>query len=53
MILQVHDELVFDTHNTEREELKEIVKYEMENVIDTKVPLVVDVGEGLNWLAAH
>ena len=53
MVLQVHDELVFDTHNTEREELKEIVKYEMENVIDTKVPLVVDVGEGLNWLAAH
>tara|TARA_Y100000766_G_C18849979_1_gene577682 strand:- start:365 stop:1402 length:1038 start_codon:yes stop_codon:yes gene_type:complete len=53
MVLQVHDELVFDTHNTEREELKEIVKYEMESVIDTRVPLVVDVGEGLNWLEAH
>ena len=53
MILQVHDELVFDVYKPELEEIKGIVKYEMENAIALKVPLVVDIGTGNNWLEAH
>ena len=53
MILQVHDELVFDVYKPELEEIKGIVKYEMENAITLKVPLVVDIGTGNNWLEAH
>ena len=53
MILQVHDELVFDVYKPELEEIKSIVKYEMENAIALKVPLVVDIGTGNNWLEAH
>ena len=53
MLLQVHDELVFDMHQDEREELKEIVVERMENVINIGVPLTVELGEGVNWLTAH
>lgn len=53
MILQVHDELVFETPGTELEKLKVIVKEEMEKAIELKVPLTVDMGEGNNWLEAH
>ncbi len=52
MILQVHDELVFDVHNDELDELKEIVVTEMEGALELSVPLVVDVGVGANWLEA-
>ncbi|MGE0089844.1 MAG: DNA polymerase I, partial [Bacteroidales bacterium] len=53
MILQVHDELVFDVYNPELEELKAIVKSKMENTVKLSVPLVVDIGVGNNWLEAH
>ena len=53
MIMQVHDELVFDVIKSEREELEENVKSIMENVIKIKVPLTVDVGIGKTWLEAH
>ena len=53
MVLQVHDELVFDIYKPELEEIKKIVINEMENVISLKVPLNVDYGLGNNWLEAH
>ena len=53
MILQVHDELNFDVLKSELETVKGIVKQEMENAITLKVPLVVDMGVGQNWLEAH
>ncbi len=52
MILQVHDELVFDAHRSELEWLKAMVKEKMEGVIKLKVPLKVDIGIGPNWLEA-
>ena len=53
MLLQVHDELVFDMHNNELETLKPIIKHEMENAFKLSIPLIVDLGEGENWLEAH
>ena len=53
MLLQVHDELVFDVHKDELEIIKPIIKEEMENAYLMEVPLVVDIGEGSNWLEAH
>ena len=53
MILQVHDELVFDVPKEERNILSNIVKIEMENALELQVPLVVDLGMGNNWLEAH
>ncbi|MCK5825344.1 MAG: DNA polymerase I [Ichthyobacteriaceae bacterium] len=53
MLLQVHDELVFDVPKDEIEILKPIIKYEMENAVKTEIPLTVDMGEGNNWLEAH
>ena len=53
MLLQVHDELVFDMHKSESEELKSLVKEKMEQAITLKAPLTVDIGEGINWLEAH
>jgi len=53
MILQVHDELIFDILDKELGEIKEIVRYEMENALKLTVPLVVDIGTGNNWLEAH
>ena len=53
MLLQVHDELVFDVHKTELDALKIMVKTKMENAFIIDVPLVVDIGVGANWLEAH
>jgi DNA polymerase-1 len=52
MVLQVHDELVFDAHQDEMDELRKLVTTEMSRAIKLKVPLVVDVGVGPNWLEA-
>src|SRR5579885_2771009 len=49
MLLQVHDELVFEAPPSERDELKELVKKEMENVYPLSVPLVAETGSGPNW----
>ena len=53
MILQVHDELLFDVHKDEVEAMKKLVKYEMENAMILEVPIVVEAGVGENWLEAH
>ncbi|GIZ07334.1 DNA polymerase I [Flavobacterium sp. UMI-01] len=53
MLLQVHDELVFDVHNDELEKIQPMIKHEMENAFKLEVPLVVDLGMGKNWLEAH
>ncbi|TRX04181.1 DNA polymerase I [Flavobacterium gawalongense] len=53
MLLQVHDELVFDVHNSELEKIKPIIKYEMENAFKLDVPLDVELGAGKDWLEAH
>ena len=53
MLLQVHDELVFDVPKVEVDALTKMVKEEMENAFTLEVPLVVDVGIGENWLEAH
>lgn len=53
MILQVHDELVFDVPAEELDELMVLVKKEMENAVKLDVPLMVEVGSGKNWLEAH
>jgi DNA polymerase-1 len=53
MLLQVHDELVFDVYKPELEELKTMIKTEMENAYTLSVPLDVEIGVGENWLQAH
>ncbi len=53
MLLQVHDELVFDIHKDELEVLKPLIQSEMENAYKLSIPLTVDLGEGNNWLEAH
>jgi DNA polymerase-1 len=53
MLLQVHDELVFDVHQSELEAIQPMIRHEMENAFILDVPLVVDMGTGENWLAAH
>lgn len=53
MLLQVHDELVFDCYKSELEEMKQLIKSEMENAYTMAVPLDVEVGIGENWLEAH
>jgi DNA polymerase-1 len=53
MLLQVHDELVFDIHKEELEALKPIIKHEMENAYKLSIPLDVDMDIGDNWLDAH
>jgi len=53
MLLQVHDELVFESPVDEIELATNIIKMEMENAIETQVPLLVEVGVGNNWLEAH
>ncbi|CAM3739142.1 DNA polymerase I [Flavobacterium gelidilacus] len=53
MLLQVHDELVFDVHNSELEKIQPMIKSEMENAFKLDVPLIVDLGMGKNWLEAH
>lgn len=53
MLLQVHDELVFDVPKSELESLKPVIKETMENAVKLSIPLIVDVGVGNNWLEAH
>jgi DNA polymerase-1 len=53
MTMQVHDELVFDVPKAEIEIMKNIIESRMKNAIDMKVPILVEVGQGSNWLEAH
>lgn len=53
LLLQVHDELVFDAHKEELEELKTLVSEKMVGAVNLEVPMVVDMGVGENWLQAH
>ena len=53
MLLQVHDELVFDVYNSELEKIQPMIKHEMENAFIMDVPLDVEIGAGRNWLEAH
>jgi DNA polymerase I len=53
MLLQVHDELVFDVHLSELEKIQPMIKYEMENAYKIAVPLEIELGIGKNWLEAH
>lgn len=53
MLLQVHDELLFDVPKTELEEITAVIRQEMENAMPLKVPVVAEAGHGANWLEAH
>ena len=53
LVLQVHDELVFEVPKEELEEIQPIIKSNMESAYSLKVPLVVDIGYGKHWLEAH
>ena len=53
MLMQVHDELVFEVKEAQLEGVKSTIKEIMESAIDLKVPLIVDIGEGDNWDEAH
>jgi DNA polymerase-1 len=53
MVLQVHDELVFDIHKDELDELTTVIRELMENALSLNVPVKVDIGTGNNWLEAH
>jgi DNA polymerase-1 len=53
MLLQVHDELVFEAPEAEQEEVASLVRHEMENAVDLDLPLHVDMGTGKNWAQAH
>ena len=53
MLLQVHDELVFDVYKSELDILKSLIKDNMEQAVSLTVPLDVQLGQGLNWLEAH
>ena len=52
LVLQVHDELLIESHETELEEVKRLLKEEMEQAVKLKVPLVVDMHTGSNWYEA-
>jgi DNA polymerase-1 len=53
MTMQVHDELVFDVLKTEVDAVKLIISNRMKNAIKTSVPIMIEIGEGNNWLEAH
>ncbi len=53
LIIQIHDELVFEVKEAELSAMKELVKHEMEHVLDLAVPLKVSLGAGKNWAEAH
>lgn len=53
MTMQVHDELVFDAPQHEVDKIKPIIEYHMKNAIKTNVPIIVEIGTGINWLEAH
>ena len=53
MILQVHDELVFDVLQSELDKVKELVSIRMRTAIEMPVQMEVEMGTGRNWLEAH
>jgi len=53
MLLQVHDELVFDVYKPELEEVKDFVADKMKTALDLNIPIEVEMGSGTNWLEAH
>ena len=53
MLLQVHDELNFDVPKSELEQVKQIVKEQMENAVEVGLPLEVEMNAAQNWLEAH
>ncbi len=53
MIMQVHDELVFEVPKEEYDVMHNLIKQSMENIAELKVPLIVDIGDGINWDEAH
>lgn len=53
MLLQVHDELLFEAPIDEKDKLLELIRFEMENAVKISVPLIVDISTGDNWLEAH
>ena len=53
MLLQVHDELVFDVLKEELDEVKPLVEHRMKTALSLKVPVEVGMGVGKNWLEAH
>jgi DNA polymerase I len=54
MIIQVHDELVFDVYKPELEKVKAVIEDKMKNALpDLSVPILVGMGTGENWLEAH
>ncbi|MEW6003715.1 MAG: DNA polymerase I [Stygiobacter sp.] len=53
MVLQVHDELVFDVHKSELNEIQPMIKEKMENALPLNVPVLTEIGIGDNWLDAH
>ncbi len=53
MVMQVHDELVFEVAKKDVEQAKALIKQEMENAVTLDIPLTVEVGEGTDWLQAH
>ena len=53
LLLQVHDELVFDVHQDEVDEVKKLVSHRMKTALLLKVPIEIGIGTGKNWLEAH
>ena len=53
MLLQVHDELIFEVPDEEIEQARTLIKDVMENIVHLSVPLVVEIGYGKNWKEAH
>jgi DNA polymerase-1 len=53
MLLQVHDELVFDLYREEEEEVRQVVEEAMSTAIPMKVPIVIEMGTADTWLEAH
>ena len=52
LILQIHDELIIETYEDEKDKVKEILKSSMENAMKLKVPLIVELSEAKNWYEA-
>ncbi|MDR6544308.1 DNA polymerase-1 [Chryseobacterium rhizosphaerae] len=53
IILQIHDELLFEVPENEVEIVEKLIKYEMENVVKLSIPLTIELGKGANWAVAH
>jgi DNA polymerase-1 len=53
MLVQVHDELIFEIYKPELEEMRKLIQQEMESAYSLNIPLAVDIGLGDNWYEAH